>query len=379
MGLGFGVNAYWFPKQQSSDLSLTKSLAPLGKHREDISLVQNLSFMPRYNAHYASQVFLSGADLYKVPGKVQNSVSCDQMIAKKLNDACRFPSLSLKSAISEDGYGHGRGVTSLSVDWSGRYIPGIRGPLALYNYMLGKTGLSPEELKKNLQSKRSILDYYNNELKRSEQLVPASGKDILQEYADSVRDLEKRLSHALKWREIPYPQVDYKAPGSDLSATQDLFLTYELMALALKYDLTRVITYALPTDSILKEMESEINAHGMSHYEKSEIAFKRDAKHSAALAHFLDKLKETKTPDGKDLLYHTTVTYGAGCRHGHGTKDIPMIVAGQGGGRYEQGKNIILPSHTTDVCDLWYTILKGYEPEMTAFKSGRNEISELLA
>ena len=228
-------------------------------------------------------------------------------------------------------------------------------------------------------NKRSILDYYNDELKRSAQLAPASGKDILQEYADSIRDLEKRLSHAVKWREIPYPEVDCKAPGADLSPTKDLFLTYELMALALKYDLTRVITYALPTDSLLKEMQSELNSHGMSHAEKSEIAFKRDHKHAAALAHFLDKLKETKTPDGRDLLYHTTVTIGAGCRHGHGTKNVPMIIAGQGGGRYQQGKNVILSPHTTDICDLWYTILKGYEPEMNSFKSGRNEISELLA
>ncbi len=379
MAMGFGVNSTWFPEQRTDDLSLSSSLAPLQPFRDDISFVQNLSFMQRYNPHYASTIYLTGENIYRVPGSVQNSVSCDQMIAGLLADECRFPSLSLASDQSKDDYGHGAGVSSLSVGWSGRYVPGIRGPFSLFNYLFGKHSLDPEEIRQNLENKKSVLDYYHTEMKRAKSTIAASSQDILEEYADSVRDLEKHLSHAIKWSDIPYPKTKYPQPDTEPAATEEVKLTYDLMALALKYDLTRVITYALPTTSILTEMGAPISNHAMSHAPKSQTAHDRDLKNSELLAHFLKNLKQMETPDGKDLLYHTIASYGAGVRHGHGTRDVPMIIAGHGGGDFRQGQNVILPSHKTDVCDLWYTILRSFDASAQSFKTGRNQISEIVA
>ena len=377
MSMGFGVNATWFPKRDPQDLSLSSSLAPLNRHRQDLSFAQNLSFMQRYNPHYASTIYLTGENVFRVPGAVQNSVSCDQMIAKKLEDECRFPSLSVSSKLSTEAYGHGAGVSSLSVDWSGRYIPGILGPLNLYNYIFGQHKISPEQIKQQLENKKSLLDYYTDEVKRSQKSLASSGKVILEEYTDSIRDLEKRLSHAIKWSHIPYPKVDYKQPKPDVSASDEVLLTYELIALALKFDLTRVITYALPCESLLKEMNAPINTHSMSHYERSDTAHDRDLLNSKFFAHFLDKLKEVKTADGKNLLHHSIVSLGAGVRHGHGTKDVPMIVAGNGGGKFKQGQNVILQSNKTDVCELWYTILNSFDNTVNEFKTGKNLIKEI--
>ena len=99
LGMGFGVTRdSWFPdiKQSGADYELSEGLKPLANHKEDFTVIQNLSNQFSSEAHWGSTFWLTGANRYAEPGQsFHNSVSADQVAAETLGRNTRFTSMQL--------------------------------------------------------------------------------------------------------------------------------------------------------------------------------------------------------------------------------------------------------------------------------------------
>ena len=156
---------------------------------------------------------------------------------------------------------------------------------------------------------------------------------------------------------------------------------YEIAALALETDSTRVITYRQPVSTLVTSLGIKVEAHTMSHYhghagEKQEASQRRDLAQSELLAGLLDRLKATKEPDGSTLFDQTTVVYGSNIRTGHSLDNCPTLVAGRGAG-LRMGEQIVVPKGTP-LCNAWLTILKGTGIDVASFGDSTGVVEPLV-
>ena len=157
---------------------------------------------------------------------------------------------------------------------------------------------------------------------------------------------------------------------------------YEILAVALETDSTRVITYRQPVSTLVASLGIKVEAHTMSHYhghagEKLEASQRRDVAQSELLVGLFDRLKATKEPDGSSLFDHTTVVYGSNIRTGHSLDNCPTLIAGRGA-ELKLGENIVVPKGTP-LCNAWLTVLRGSGVDVTAFGDSTGVLEPLIS
>ena len=385
LGFGWGVTQeQWYPslEQPGAGYTLPESLTPLARHRKDFSIVQGLWNRHSANGHYGSTFWLTGANEFGEAGQsFHNSISVDQVAADHLGGDTRFDSLVLDCGAAANPSGHGIGL-SLSWDSRGKPMAGPKNPVEAFHRLFARDD-TPLELQKTLLAqRRSVLD---NALENARALQRTLGKndnDKLDEYFQSIRDIETRLGREEKWIGRPKPAPPLEEPAPGLVGYEEIRLMYDLMAAALQTDSTRVITYRQPVSTLLTSLGVRIDSHTMSHYhgkgpEYLEASLKRDWAQSELLAGLLDKLKSVREPDGSSLLDHTTVAYGSNIRTAHSLDNCPTLLAGHGAG-LNMGENIVLPKDTP-LCNAWLTLLHGAGVPLEKFGDSTGTLSKLRA
>jgi len=184
----------------------------------------------------------------------------------------------------------------------------------------------------------------------------------VEEYFQSIRDIETRLSKDEQWIGAPQPAAPLPEPKPGLAGRDEIALIYDIMIAAMQTDSTRVLTYRQPVASLLTSLDIKVFPHDMSHYhstlgEKLDASQRRDIAQSELLAGFLDKLKATKEADGTSLFDHVTLAYGSNIRTGHELSNCPTIIAGGGAG-LKLGQNIVA-TKDTPLCNAWLSMLHG--------------------
>jgi len=164
---------------------------------------------------------------------------------------------------------------------------------------------------------------------------------------------------------------------------------FDLMVTALQTDSTRVISYRLPTNSLLREYGETkhitvVGAHGMTHFgAKNTPAYKqlvwRDRKICDLFATLLDKLKAVREPDGSTLLDNSLVVMGSGLRTGHKRHNLPILFAGGGGGGIRQGQHLVYKENETPLGNLWLSMLKQVGSPVDSFVDSNGVLSEVFA
>ena len=152
------------------------------------------------------------------------------------------------------------------------------------------------------------------------------------------------------------------------------------MVAALQTNLTRVITYRQPVESLIHSLGATISSHNMSHYAKGtrfEISQLRDEKQSELLAYLIDKLKSTKNSQGVSLFEQTTLAYGSNIRTSHTLRDCPVIIAGNNN-LFKHGVHHHLASGTP-MCNLWLTLLKANGISLDKFGDSNGLVEQVLA
>ena len=386
IGCGFGFTKdTFFPTEAGrfADIGLTPGMKPLERHRDDITMVSNLTNLGATNPHGGSTSYLTGANVSNTPGKkFHNSVSLDQVIARKIGQDTRFPALTLSDTGGPSQDGHGQG---LSLAWSdqGHPIPGITNPLDLYAQLFGQAKESPEEREFRLAQKRSILDGVTSSFKSAKQKLSRNDQERLEDYFQSVRQIEQNISREVEWAQTPKPKAPVREPRKGMDGLQALKTMHQLIVAAFQTDSTRVITYRQPVASVLQGHGVNLNPHSLSHYgldpKRREAAEVKDVLFMQLLASLIDQFKSKQDLNGKNLFESSLISYGSNIRSGHGLRGCPAIYSGGAANHLRRGEHIVLPEQDTPLANYWLTLMQQVGVPLEQFSHSTGTVTELLS
>ena len=167
---------------------------------------------------------------------MKRGISLDQRAAEHVGAQTRFPSLTIGS---ETGL---HGGCRMSWTRTGTRVPPIQGPRELFRRLfLNEQESTKQVTRSRLDLQGSILDTVLDEAKSFEKQINPSDQRKLDEYLSAIRDVEVSLQLQRKWQAIPKPETSMDEP-QDAGLTRDLPKIYDLIALALETDSTRVAT-----------------------------------------------------------------------------------------------------------------------------------------
>lgn len=321
----------WFPVGEGKDYEapvMHDSIMPL---RDKITFLSGLSHpsMRGTSAHKGADYFLTGANILKTYDK--QSISIDQYMAQSLGRDTRFRSLVMSSL---GGVNRPYRSSTLSFDRSGRPIPAQNNPAEIFRRMFGVVTKSE---KNALASRGSIIDEVLNEANDLNQRLGKNDKAKMDEFLTSVREVERMTERSVKWQSTPKPNVD----PSELDLTSNpttpreyLTVMYNLIALALQTDTTRVATFQTAceeaglTDRFPSAIGLANSSHKLSH-EKNNYA--DVARYITFLnemhANFVQKLDSIQEENGT-LLDNTLCFYGCATSKTHKAVNYPIILSG---------------------------------------------------
>jgi hypothetical protein len=349
MTLGLGLVAdNLFPAEAGRDYQPSRYMTTLQNLRDQVTVVSGVSHPGVKGGHRAEASILTASPM-GTSGRAKNTISIDQLMAKHLGGATRFPSLVL----STDG------STSPCYTENGAMIPPQDRPSRLFAQLFVDD--SPKERDRQIErvrQGRSIMDLVGEDAKSLQRDLGVDDRGRLDAYVTSVRDLEKRMEASEEWANRPKPQVNQKAP-IDINDPSDLIGRQKTMCdvirLALRTDSTRFIAMHIPGAGGVIPIEGvEQGHHNLSHHGRDETKLEQLALVETALiaqwGEFLSGLNETEESDGS-LLDHTTVlmTSNLGNASNHDNRNMPVLLAG-GGFRhgqhlaFDRNKNYPLPN-----------------------------------
>ncbi len=362
LGFGWGVtNETWFPdvKKTGAAWELSEGLKPLARHQKDITVVQGCSNKFANEAHWGSTFWLTGANRYAEPGQsFHNSISADQVAAAHLGADTRFGSIQLNTPDAQNS-GHGPGL-SMAWDMRGKPVAGQENPVAAFHRIFSNDTTPLSERQAMLAQKRSVLDAVMEDAKRVQNGLTKTDIDKLDEYYQSIRDIEVRLGKDEQWLNVPKSKPSVSEPKPGLAGKAEIEVMYDLIVAALQTDSTRVLTYRQPVGTLLQSLGTKVAPHDMSHYspgDRMAASQKRDETQSELLAGLLDKLKATKEADGTSLFDHVALAYGSNIRTIHYLDNCPTVLTG-GAANLKLGHHLVLPKDTP-LCNVWLTMLHG--------------------
>ncbi|MBI2809073.1 MAG: DUF1552 domain-containing protein [Planctomycetes bacterium] len=326
--------AYFFPQAAGRDYTLTPYLEVLRAFRNDFTVMSGLAHPQVGSSHDSIFSFLTAAPHPERRAGFRNSISLDQFAARHIGGETRFPAL----ALSCEGF-------SLSWTQSGAIVPSDSWPSGVFRrlFLEGR----PDEVEtqvRRLRDGRSILDAVGDQARRLQPKLGTGDRDKLDEYFNSVRELERGLARSEAWSRRPRPRVNVPIPqdirnGADFVGKARLM--YDLIHLALQTDSSRLFTLLLLGTSAVPPIAGvSLGHHDLSHHgqDPTKIAQLRtvELEGMRAFAGFLRKLKDTRE-HGATLLDHTSVFFSSnlGNASSHSTRNLPVILAG-GGFRHGQ-------------------------------------------
>ncbi|MBL68335.1 MAG: hypothetical protein CMO74_07800 [Verrucomicrobiales bacterium] len=345
----------WFPRGGEKDFELTKVLDVLEPLRSDITIYSGLSHpaVRRVHGHSNADQYLTGADT-KGHGPYKNSISLDQYYAAQVGDATRHASLVMST---NGGIGGPRGAQTQSFNREGRPIPAMNKPKQIFDLLFVADG---KEAAARLARSKSALDLLIEDTRSLGRKLSKRDQETLQQYLDSVRDTEVKLTKARRWLDTPLPQVD--SSNLDLEcgpaeARQYFKTMYDLIYLAFLSDSTRVATYQLGRENgegphdLLSRAVGLGGAHGLTHSVKKKNGWQNLGTYNRyqmeEFGRFVKKLKDTPEPTGNGtLLDNTFAMHGSASSSFHLSRNYPIVSAGGKNlgfknGRYLQYVNLL--------------------------------------
>src|SRR5437016_12380635 len=330
--------------------------------------------------HWVAAAFLTAIKPRKTAGSDASvgSPTIDQVIALKIGQDTLLPSLQLavedpNSSSSNCGEGYSCSYTnSLSWPTPTSPLPMELNPQVVFERLFG-SGATPEVRAARMKQSRSILDSLLSELQGLKKNLGTSDQRTVNQYTEEVREIERRIQLAAK-ASSQVPSVE--EPSGIPDAFDDhIKLQWDLATLALKADITRVVTllgardltgksYPFPKD-LFPEGGVSVSFHGGSHHQDDPTQIRNYAKlnkyHLYTTAYFTNKLKATPDGDGT-LLDHSLIVHGTnmGNSNQHQHFDVPHFLIGGLNGKHKGGRHIHFERKTVTTGNLLLTILDWY-------------------
>ena len=362
--LGFQQKSF-FPETTGKGYETTTLLKPLAANRNHMTVYHGLDHGLK-GGHFAVHSFLSGVLNSEARNRPDGNVTIDQYIAEEVGFQTRFPSLTIGS----EGGIHG----GCQIAWTkaGVRVPPITGPAKLFEQLFVSDSKERKDRRKQEnQLQSSILDLVLDDANQLSRKVNREDKAKLDEYFTSVRDVEKRLELRRRWTDQPKPAAPFEKP-TDRNTVEDLPLLYELIALALQSDSTRIATLEIGGSFLPQHLGIEKSYHGLSHHGNDEKAINHlitlETYQIEQFGKFLTRL--AGIPDGeRTLLDSTAVIFGSGMgnANSHRNDVLPIILAG-GGYRHGEFRRVgTNGSRKVQLCNLYLELAHRMGVEIDSF------------
>lgn len=388
--MGFNPS-HWTPKGE--DLStLPSSLSPLDSVKDQVAV---LSGMDLQNAYPGSHATSNAAFLSAARAKLTESsdyhlgTTVDQIAAQQIGHQTQLPSLELSmdllSTVGQCDNGYAC-VYQNNLSWSSPTtpLPSEAHPRLVFESMFGEGG-TPQQRAAALKTRASLLDSVTREIKRFKQNLGADDRGKVDDYIQSIREVERRIVHAEKTsRDNPLPDLDRPA-GVPAAYGDHARLMFDLQWLAFRGDITRVVTFQLAREASTRtypeigvpEPHHPVTHHGGNPEKLAKVA-KINQYHVSLFAEFLEKLRATPEGDG-NLLDHSLYLYGSGMGDpdAHDHKNLPIVVAGGAAGNL-QGNRHLKMKEGTPLANLHVTLLNKVGVPMETFADSNGRVNELF-
>jgi hypothetical protein len=370
------IQEQWFPAQAGPfPEELPPILRPIADFKNDFNVLGHLAHLqantfgdgvgdhPR-----ASAVWLSGVHAWDRtrPGmEVRLGVTADQLAARELGKETSVPSLEL---VLEN-------PTQIACDTSDCFFvntiswrnattpnPTEAHPRIVFERLFGDGGSSAQRIAQN-RFEGSVLDSVMQEVGRLQKNIGPGDRTKLNEYLDSVREIEQRIQHteAQGTHNMVLPTRPIDVPATFEEHCKVMF---DLLTLAYQADITRVFTIIFA-----RELSSRTypnigvpeQHHAVSHHRNDPELIAKKAKidtyHVSLLGYFLDKLRKIQDGDST-LLDQSMIMYGGGLGNGnlHEHTKLPVLMAGKLGGKLKTGQYLTYPENTP-MTNLLLTVL----------------------
>jgi hypothetical protein len=358
----------WTPPAAGSDFELKAILEPMRPYRDQMLVLSGLTHNngralgdgPGDHARAAAS-YLTGVHPKKTASAdIRNGVSVDQVAAQAIGGATRLASLELSC---EDGRQAGNCDSGYSCAYSNNIswrsettpVPPLVNPRIVFERLFGasETGADPAARARQRRLRRSILDFVAEDTERLQMSLGRTDRRKLDEYLTAVRDIERRIEAAERDTADPGPSIE-KPAGVPLSYGEHVHLMMDLMTLALQTDTTRIVTFMFAREGsnlAYREIGVSEAHHGLTHHmndrEKIAKISRINRYHMELFAALVGKLASIPEGDGS-LLDHSMVVYGSGIADGnrHTHHDLPVLMAGRGGGSIHPGRHVRYPDET---------------------------------
>lgn len=356
-----GVNEdKWRPTGEGADYKLSEALAPLASHKSKFLVLSGLSSDPdRTKAGFHDRAlasFMTGVEMTR--GKVHVGISVDQVAAQELGKETQFASLELATE-------HNGTLGGVSYKSATNPLPFEPNPRRVFERLFGEGGkIDPAASAERRSADQSSLDTITARIAELKARLGPSDCRKLDEYLQSIRDIERRIQVALKSKPVNLPEVARPAGMPD-SWPEHVKIMFDLQALALQADLTRVWTFMMAREAssmTFPHLGISMGHHEISHHnfeaDKLQALAKINVNQSELFSYFLTKLDALKEGNGT-LLDHSLILYGSDLSVPtvHSQHDLPIILAGGAAGRIAGGRCIVYPGDTTPLTNLYLTML----------------------
>lgn len=363
-----------FPEKAGADYETTPYLEPLQGVRDRFTVVSGLRHPMVDGGHDAEKSFLTGAPHPGEPS-FRNTISVDQFAAERIGHLTRFPSLAL-SAESR----------SISVSRSGEMIPAESRPSRVFaRFFLEGSESEKAAQVRRIKDGQSILDLVAEQTRTLQRRTGREDHRTLDQYLSSVRELEQRLVLSEEWTKRPKPTVEEKPPTDveDRSNfTGRMKLLFDLMALALQTDSTRLITLKGPGDNEVVNLGGVDDGwHNLSHHGKDPAKIEQlaiiEKEEMRLFGEFLAKLRDVREGDAT-LLDRTAILLGSslGNASSHDNSNLPILAAG---GRFRHGQHLAFATDDSPpLANLLVSFLQHLDLDVGEFATGRGTLLESI-
>ncbi len=389
----------WTPERTGRDFQLSPSLEPLADVQDQLLVLTNLwnQASNTGDGHYVkTSGFLTCTTINKSLGIDLNcnGQSMDQVAAGHTEHLTPLPSLELGIDPVTTGVDTNVGYTRVygsHIAWKGPTTPLARelNPHLVYERLLR----SAKPNRQSSQRDTLLLDRVIGDAKQLGQRLGAEDRRRIDEYLQSVRSIEKRLTRQKQTGQSAWtprvPLDSVQAPRTDMpdQFPEHVRLMLDMMAIAFQTDTTRVCTFmfgnAVSGRSFAFLDGVSGGHHDTSHHQNSEEKLAQyeiiTRWHIEQYAYLLSKLKSMKEGE-KTVLDNSMILFGSGLRDGnsHSPHNLPILLGGSGGGRIATGQHLSFSSDTP-LSNLYVAMLNAYGHPAKQFADSTGALPGVLA
>ncbi len=345
---------HWWAKGAGAAMEIGQALEPLRPYREDFTFLRGLYNQQAFvstSPHLGRMPnMLSGATVSLDPNDVRVGTSFDQVLSQRLGGQTAVPSLALgiepNELRLEDGLSM---IYGSAVSWASPTKPATKEiyPARTFDLLVGDGSGRPLD--------RSILDAVLAETHELQPRISRGDRQKLDEYLESIRDIEKRIEHAAKqeriegWRPtLAKPNMPRPADTIPQDIPAHMKLMLDLIVLAFQMDKTRIVTCMLNNDLSQMNFKFVEGVKGALHLDLTHngkapaveaMYLKTNQFHVRQFAYLLGRMKSIDE-GGQSLLDNSMMLCGSNLFDGdvHGADQMPLLLAGKGGGTLQPGR-----------------------------------------